>query len=286
MRAIASVAYAKINLGLEILNKRQDGYHDINTVFARVRLHDSLLVSSDDQTSGEGNIKLVCTPSLDIPPQENLVYKAAECLRTFCGFAGGVGIVLRKSIPSGAGLGGGSSDAAACLRALRSLWRLDVNDHDLHKLALDLGSDVPFFLHDGAAVGRGRGELLSFFPLRLPFWTAVIVAPIHISTAWAYREIRMSKAKSASDFKAIVQRGLSEPQSMRRHLRNDFEEVVMHSYPQIAAIKHQLYDAGASFALMSGSGSAVFAFFATQTRAEAAAQGFDGPQTYVCPPDS
>lgn len=181
-------AFAKINLGLRVLGKRADGFHDLDTVFARIGLADDL----EFKLRKDGKI-VVKVEGEKISQKDNLVFRAACLLRKHS--SQGVEITLKKRIPIGAGLGGGSSDAAATLKVLNKLWKLKLPRKELEKLALSLGSDVPFFLHPGVQRGRGRGEMLENAKLSTAFPKNVllIVPNFKISTKWAFSKIPNSK---------------------------------------------------------------------------------------------
>ena len=175
-------AYAKINLGLRILRKRADGYHDIETIFYRIQPYDEIVLELSH------GISLVCNNS-ELPTDEgNLCVRAAGMLQQHYDIIERVHISLKKSIPVGAGLGGGSSDAASVLTGLVELWKLPASENDLRSFAVQLGSDVPYFLEPGTAYGTGRGEKLDYFDFDFPYWIVLVYPNIHISTAWAYRE--------------------------------------------------------------------------------------------------
>lgn len=266
-------AYAKINLGLRILRKRPDGYHDIETVFHRVALHDTISMVAGDR------LELVCEADAVPADERNLALRAALLLRESTGTRQGVSVTLTKRIPVGAGLGGGSSDAASVLTHLPRLWGIDVSPEALRRLALELGSDVPYFLERGSALARGRGDLLDYFPLPLPFTILVCYPRVHVSTAWAYQQVRPRTDVPARDLADIIRDGIEEPAILRGELVNDFEESVVEAYPVIGDIKRILVVGGAVYASMSGSGSAVFGFFrdegsARETAASLDARGF------------
>jgi len=250
-----SRTYAKINLGLLILDKRPDGYHNIETVFHRINMFDEIefkpssainVISSDpDAPSGE----------------ENICYNAAKRVQEHLNVGKGVEISIRKSIPVGAGLGGGSSDAGVVLQELPKYWERRVDDSTLRKIALKLGSDVPYFLGTGSALAKGRGEILEYFKLDIPFTILLCTPNIHVSTAWAYQNVRPSKGSRPIDLKGVLLEGLKKPLHLVNGLRNDFEPVVFREYPEIMRVKEAMMRGGAEFALMSGSGSSVFGFF-------------------------
>lgn len=279
MKIIGTVAPAKINLGLQVLRRREDGFHDLNTVFYRLPVGDRLLVGIDGSTT----ISVQLRSTQDIPLEENLVYKAARLLQTTAGVAQGAHIVLEKVIPSGAGLGGGSSDAASTLLALRELWQVDIDDAELHRLGAQLGSDVPFFLQTAtAAVATGRGEILEPANVALPYYIVVVHPGIHVSTPWAYRQVSRTTEQPAVDFVSLLAQ--PDPKQLRQFLVNDFEAVVFAEYPAVAVVRDTLYDEGAVLALLSGSGSAVFGLFETDRAARRAAELFATETVFVCPP--
>lgn len=271
-------SFAKINLGLQVLEKRNDDFHNINTIFARISLADSLEInkSSSDKIIIEG------TPAFDFPIQNNLIYKAADKLRTKENVPLGAKINVIKNIPMGAGLGGGSSNCAYTLKNLRKIWNLDENyNHDLI-IAQTLGSDVPFFLKDGFAIGKSRGEKLEYFDIKLP-WTILLVNPgIHIYTPDAFAQLnRNSEPRTSLNFKNILSKSLENPSLLREYMINDFEKSVFKTHPEIAQIKSDLYSEGAFFALMSGSGSTLFGLFENHKLAEEARSKFPDYFTYI-----
>jgi len=258
MRSVSLSSFAKINLDLRILGTRPDGYHDLKTVFQSLALFDSVTVSAR-----RGPLAVECDEP-DIPTDHrNLVWKAASLLhRVATGKASapsGVLIDLRKRIPSEAGLGGGSSNAAMTLLALNKLWRLNLDLPTLTRIGSRLGADVPYFLVGGTALGLGRGD--DIYPLTdMPPVHVVILRPgFGVSTADAYKW-----------FDDETRKALREPAprplppgwpAWSAALRNDLEIPVVRHHPAIGRIRQSLLDAGASFAAMSGSGSAVFGLF-------------------------
>jgi 4-diphosphocytidyl-2-C-methyl-D-erythritol kinase len=281
MNAIATIANAKINLGLEVLHKRaSDNFHEINTIFVRISLADRLVVSvgAADNVSGK-QITVHCEPELVIPDNDNLVYKAAEAAQMLAlehgsGALPPVAIALQKHIPMGAGLGGGSSDAGAVLRAMATLWGNDaLPAEELRAKAAAIGSDVPFFMENAScAVASGRGENVQVLDMQLPYHIVVVSPPIHVSTAWAYnalqRSIKADTQREPSNFPALLAEALAKPNLLRQYFKNDFEDVVFQEYPFLATIKSSLYDHDAVFALMTGSGSSVFGLFESNSEAQ------------------
>lgn len=279
---ISMKAYAKINLGLRILRKREDGYHDIETVFHRVNIFDEITLSPSPR------ISLTCD-SCDLPfGEENLCVRAARLLQEKCNVSNGVQIQLRKHIPVGAGLAGGSSDAATTLAGLNRLWDLNLASEQLRHFALLLGSDVPYFLGDQSAYALGRGEQLEYFSLDLPFWIVIVYPNLHISTAWAYQQIQIGNSAAGQNgarMKDVLEELLPSPQRLATFLPNEFEPIVANAYPAVAQVKKSLYDLGAEFAQMSGSGSSVYGLFTEERNALQAKEKLNkNRQTFITPP--
>jgi 4-diphosphocytidyl-2-C-methyl-D-erythritol kinase len=270
-------AYAKINLGLLVLARRPDGFHDLETIFHRVALHDTLTFhASDDLTmeSSDGTL-----PADDT----NLCLRAARMLRDELRVDRGVHVRLEKRIPIGAGLGGGSADAAAVLTHLPGFWGRAAAPETLAALALRLGSDVPYFLGKGSACGRARGEQLEYFELTLPFWILLCNPGIHVATGWAYGQITPAGGRALPV--GALRAGDFGPGTLRQ-LTNDFEEPVFRAHPEIRTVKEAMLQAGAGFALMSGSGSTVYGLFRTEEPARAQMRNFlqKGWRTFMTPP--
>jgi 4-diphosphocytidyl-2-C-methyl-D-erythritol kinase len=252
-------AFAKINLDLRVLGARGDGFHDLKTIFQSLALHDDVTL-----TKRRGPFAIECDDPKIPTDQRNLVWKAASLLWRTAGTRRGdlprdALVVLRKRIPAAAGLGGGSANAAAALLGLARLWDLDVDPPTLSRLVARVGSDVPFFLVGGTALGLGRGDDL--YPLvDLPRTHVVIVKPqFGVSTMEAYgwydNEPRPKRREAPP--KPFPEQW----PEWSRSLRNDLEPAVVRHHPAIGRIKQALVDAGAVFAAMSGSGSAVFGLF-------------------------
>ena len=261
-----SAAPAKLNLGLHVLRKRPDGFHDIETVFVSIGWRDRLGFSP------AGSFSFTCSDPALPTDEANLCVRAAVDLARLAGVEPWGTLHLDKAIPHGAGLGGGSSDAVATLRLLSEAWQLDLPAGALHSLAADLGSDVPFFLHDQPMLATGRGELLQ--PLasggyELPYPLAVVMPPVQVSTAEAYRLVTPSDERHIDLVETVRSNDLPR---WRRELVNDFEAPIAARYPEIAIERDRLTTAGAGYAAMSGSGAAVFGVFDTESAASAAAE--------------
>jgi 4-diphosphocytidyl-2-C-methyl-D-erythritol kinase len=256
-------AYGKINIGLRILRKRSDGYHDIETVFHQIDLYDELSIEPADSV-------ILKTSSSGIPTDAaNLCVRAAELFRQNTGFRKGVEIQLKKNIPVGAGLGGGSSNAASILVALNTFWNIGMERQRLESIASQLGSDVPFFLQGGTAAGTSRGEILEHFHLNIPYWMITATPSIHISTAWAYANVKLKEQPKTMPLRILVERSMDNPVQIRTLIQNDFEQLVFQMHPQIRILKEKLESAGAFFAQLSGSGSSVFGLFRDESAAKA-----------------
>ncbi|MEI7906931.1 MAG: 4-(cytidine 5'-diphospho)-2-C-methyl-D-erythritol kinase, partial [Bacteroidota bacterium] len=259
---------AKINLGLHIVGKRIDGFHNIETVFHRIDLYDEINIENSD------DISISCN-DISIPTDgNNLCWKAVELLRKELGVGNGAKIEITKNIPTGAGLGGGSSDAAAMLLLLPELWKMKVERTVIVKMALRLGSDVPYFLQDSTAYAEGRGEVLNQLDLSLPYWIVVIHPNIHLSTPWAYQKLAEKRKGIFPDRPGMLDAYSDDPLRAVLNSENDFEEIVFEAHPKIKTIKTQLKECGAVLSLMSGSGSSMFGLFSDMNSAKIAAELF------------
>ncbi len=249
---------AKINLGLHIHKKREDGFHELETLFHMVGWYDELEIEGTRE-----RVELVCNAP-GIPNDErNLVVKAAILLKNrFPKKCGGVNIKLKKNIPSGAGLGGGSGNAAGILLALNLLWDLKLKRKDLIELASELGSDVPFFLMSPCAMGAGRGEILQSVESLVRFYILMIYPGFPVATSWVYGNLKLKLTKAENNISILKNFLLrSEFAQLGEALYNDLEPVVFKRHPEILEIKKELLDSGARGALLSGSGSTVFGIF-------------------------
>ncbi len=251
-------AYAKVNLGLEVLFRREDGYHELRTILQTVDLYDRL--SFESRSSG---IELDL-PDLDYPNlptgSDNLVVRAAELLAERVDRPVGVRVELEKRIPAGRGLGGGSSDAAVTLLALNELWQVGLSYRDLSSLGAELGMDVPFFLFGGTALGVGRGD--EIFPLahQVVVPIVLILPDFAISTAAAYRNLILTKRESSLKLHSFASASLGGGNGLP-DLMNDLEAAAREHLSSINGYKQILLELGAVASLMSGSGSAVFGIF-------------------------
>jgi 4-diphosphocytidyl-2-C-methyl-D-erythritol kinase len=275
-------AFAKINLRLEVLGKRPDGFHELRTIFQTISLRDELRLES----SRKPGIDLRVTGNAVLsgePMKKNLVYRAVDALRHELKVKDGVTVELRKTIPAGRGLGGGSSDAAAALLGYLRLSKQRIDRDRLFELAATLGADVPFFLEGGRALGIAKGDEIYALP-DIPKLSLLVVSPksIHVPTPDAYRWLNASQLTNPAE-NPRLERFCALAWSLQGGpLRNDFEEAVFQQHPRLAEIKRDLLQNGASEALLAGSGSAVFAVFPSPAKARRAAVGFPLDQTFVC----
>jgi 4-diphosphocytidyl-2-C-methyl-D-erythritol kinase len=263
-KSIIIKAPAKINIRLKVTGKRPDGYHELVSIMAPVEIFDVLNLT----VSASGRIEIACE-GRDIPADEsNLAYRAARDFMSRAGIGDGVSISLYKNIPVAAGLGGGSSDAAAVLLGLNEMYSYPLSEEILQGLALKLGADVPFFLKAVPALATGIGEILEPIPNWPEAWYVIIMPPIQVSTAWVYGNFKLELTSGEYDY--IVKTLKNDTFTISRLLENDLEKVTTVSFPIINTLKKLLVDAGAEGAIMSGSGPSVFGVFATRKKAETA----------------
>jgi 4-diphosphocytidyl-2-C-methyl-D-erythritol kinase len=261
-------SYAKINWTLDVLFKREDGFHELRTIYQTVSLHDTLAITETD-----GLIEIVCDDPRVPCDETNLAFKAAALLREAAGPSKGARIEIEKRIPVAAGLGGGSSNAAATLLALVKLWPVEIDERNLVRIAASIGSDVPFFLMGGTALGVGRGE--EVHPIeQVDSEHLLLVNPgFSVSTRDAYEKLsRLTRSEAANNipFTLLAAKGIS---GLPLVARNDLEEVVLAAHPEIAEVKRRLQSLGARHAQMSGSGATVFGVFDnSQTTEQAEAE--------------
>ena len=284
MTEVRIPAFAKVNLRLDILGKRPDGYHELRTIFQTLSLHDEIRL----RTSRGPGITLTIQGNASLtaePVQKNLVYRAVEAVKRKLKLGGGVEIELKKRIPVGGGLGGGSSDAAAAIRGYLQLTKKKLPTADMLEIAASLGADVPFFLFGGRALGVNRGD--EIYPLQdIPKMHVLVVVPrgIRVPTPEAFR---WASAKPLGLTKSLVNSKLLRFcalswSAQENGLSNDFERPVFRRHPRLEQIKRGLLQKGATEASLAGSGSAVFGIFPSPAMARRAAVGFPHDQTFVC----
>jgi 4-diphosphocytidyl-2-C-methyl-D-erythritol kinase len=281
MKSVRVPAYAKVNLRLDVLGRRADGYHELRTIFQAISLHDTLVL----ETKREHGIDLRIPGNSQLagaPGQDNLVYRAIEELGHELGLQRGVRAVLTKRIPVGRGLGGGSSDAAAALVGLLRLTGKRIAAARLLEIASGLGADVPFFLHGGRALGIGRGD--EIYPLPdVARRQVLLISPneIAVPTKDAYQWLSQELTNGIDPTKLMRFCALCwSPQG--GVLSNDFEAAVFPRYPRLDAIKRELLQQGAAEASLAGSGSAVFGVYQHPAKARRAARAFPKDQVFLC----
>ena len=280
---IVEYAHAKLNLGLKILGRRDDGFHNILSVFQTIDLCDRLVF----RPAGQGQIILSCDDAdLSVGP-DNLVYQAVLAFRDYTGMDRGVEIALEKRIPMAAGLGGGSSDAAAVLRVLNRVWDVGLSGGELREIGASLGSDVPFFVRQkGTAVVSGRGEMMRYVP-----WSAdvayVLVCPgFQVHTGWAFANYKKTLT-GHGEYDSFINSVTDLPGAdFWGRIENDFLPLIVQSHPETRDILSRLTDAGAMVASMSGSGSTLYGVFECRDVAEAVWAGFNADQfrAFLCCP--
>ena len=266
MKAVTEKAYAKINLGLDIIGKRQDGYHEVSMIMQSVGLCDEITIT---EGSGAGTIQLTTNlHGLSCGP-DNLAYKAAALLAGHAGITPNVHIGLNKKIFMAAGLAGGSSDAAAVLRGLNRYWELNLESFELEQLAAQLGSDIPFCIEGGSMLATGRGEVLTKLQ-DMPATYVVLAKPLglEVSTAWVYKNYNKERVVNAPCIWQLQERLRMGGRALVPYMGNVLETVTIPAHPVIASIKAAMLGAGAYYAMMSGSGPTVFAFAENEASAK------------------
>lgn len=268
-RTVHESAFAKINLGLAVLDRRPDGFHNVATILQSISLCEDVTVHM--QSATKRSVELACDRE-DLANESNLAWRAADAVLSRTGLQARVRVEIRKTLPVGAGLGGGSSDAAAVLRAMNAMQFGTIPHRVLHEIACELGSDVPYFLKGGTAVASGRGTDVLEIPALPPTAVLLVLPGIEVSTAWAYRALADARRQGELTARAVRRKisGLDQAAdwfegggfggSIKR-LENDFEAVVFQRFPAIRECKARLLACGARHALLSGSGSTVFGLF-------------------------
>lgn len=266
MDELSIKSFAKINIGLNIISKRDDGFHNLQTIFFPLSLHDIITVKKSENFSFHSNDTSISADT------NNLILKAHKLIENFIGKEINCQIHLQKNIPIGAGLGGGSSNAASILKGLNELFLLKIEYSKLKKLALELGSDVPLFLETLPAYAESRGEILRPIKISISGYLLVVNPGIHISTKWAFGKITPRQPKIR--LRDLIKYEEIKFDDLAKYATNDFEPIVFREYPQIEEIKIRMENFDARLSLMTGTGSTVFGFFSDEEAANQAEQFF------------
>jgi 4-diphosphocytidyl-2-C-methyl-D-erythritol kinase len=263
----------KINLGLHIIGKRGDGFHNLETVFYPLAIKDALEIVTSD---AEKDISFSASGKIvNVQDDDNLCVKAFRLLKKDFPQLPNVKMHLHKNIPMGAGLGGGSADATAVLVMLNEMYALNISTQKLIEYALLLGSDCPFFIHNRACFATGRGEVLEPIQIDLSSYNILLVNPgIHVSTAAAFGGLDTNNFSVSGALQKIIAHDIS---TWKNNLQNDFEKPVFKQYPEIENIKNKMYENGAVYSAMSGTGSSVFGIFEKDKNAN-----INFPAHYFC----
>ena len=267
MERISINAMAKINLGLDVLRRRENGYHDVKMIMQTVNIYDTL-----DFVKLRDSKIVVKTDTMELPTDENnLIYKAAKLLFDKCGVKEGVEITLTKRIPIAAGMAGGSTDAAAALVGINTLFDLNLSMDDLKEIGVKIGADVPYCIEGGTALSEGIGEILTKLPDAPDCFVVVAKPEISVSTKYVYENLHANELKKHPDIDGMVE-AIKEGNldGVCKRMENVLETVTETKYPVISELKQMLKEAGAENSLMSGSGPTVFAIFKEEELAKKA----------------
>ena len=269
MREIKLKAIAKINLGLDVVRKREDGYHEVRMIMQTIRMYDQIMLTEQK----EPGIKVKTNVSFLPVNEDNLVYKAAKLLMDEFQVTSGVEIDLRKFIPTAAGMGGGSSDAAAVLVGVNRMFKLGLSKQQLMERSVAIGADVPFCVLRGTALAEGIGEVLTPLPPLPKCFVLIAKPPINVSTKFVYTNLRANELTWHPDIDGQIQALRDgDLEEVCRKMGNVLENVTIPAYPIISTIKEKMLQCGAVNAMMSGSGPTVFGIFSEREQAEKAAE--------------
>lgn len=255
-------AYAKLNIGLYIKRKRSDNFHEIETLLIPIKLYDKITIKKTLQ-----DVRIICNNPYVPTDETNLAHRAFQKLKKKYSdrIKGGVEIIIEKNIPVGAGLGGGSSDATAVLMGIRRLWNLNISNKILKTLASEIGSDTPFFIDCQPAIATGRGEKLKKIKFNVNKWIILICPDIKVSTEWAYENYNfiLTNCLKNINLLKLIKKNIFKFKNL---ILNNLELPVFSKYPILKKIKEDLYECGAEFALMSGSGSCIYGLFKNKNK--------------------
>ena len=256
-------SYSKVNIGLKVLSQRDDGYHNIYTIFQELNFGDSIDIEKRDC-----GFKIIANVDWIPTNKSNICYKAyTEIIKEFSEVKG-LHIKIDKKIPIGSGLGGGSANAAALLKGIKNIYKLEVTESKLEEIAGKVGADVPFFIRGKTQLGEGIGDKLTQLPKAIMGTYLLVIPKISIRTEWAYSVIknRLNNQNKNAKFSSFI----NEDYSSLQIFENDFEQIVIPAYPEIGAIKSKLLNLGARFASLSGSGSTVYGVYDDEASAKEA----------------
>ncbi len=279
-------AYGKINIGLDVLRKRSDGYHEVKMIMQTVSLYDRITITRlEDSSDIELETNLSFLPTND----NNIVYKAAKLLKDEFSIQDGLAIKLEKHIPVAAGMAGGSTDAATTLELLNTMFSLGLSKEDLMKRAVTLGADVPYCILKGTALSEGIGEVLTPLTPIMPCYILIVKPPIHVSTKFVYENLKLDELETHPDIDVIVDAiHAGDVYAMANNMGNVLESVTEEAYPVISSIKQLMIENGAISSLMSGSGPTVFGIYDNEDAIHDAAAFFKlnypSYRTYVTKP--
>jgi 4-diphosphocytidyl-2-C-methyl-D-erythritol kinase len=274
---VRAITRAKVNLSLDVIRRRRDGFHEIETILQSISLADELKI---DWTS-DGRVELTCSDPTIPTDDNNLCCRAVALMRRHTVESLGARIHIQKNIPAGAGLGGGSSNAAGVILAVNRAFGLRLPNGELEGLAAELGSDIPFMLHGGTMLGRGRGEKLTRLDAMKGGFFVIVKPPVSVSTAWAYEHLNLAltKHRPRTNLKA-VNAVLARFPAVSASFRNALEDVVCPAYPVVSGVLDELLSTQPCFASMSGSGSALYAIYDSEAKAVETAERFSVREFY------
>ena len=261
--ALICPSYSKVNIGLKVLSQRDDGYHNIYTIFQELNFGDSI-----DIEKREHGFKIIANVDWIPTNKSNICYKAYTEIKKEFSEVKGIHIKIDKKIPIGSGLGGGSANAAALLKGIKNIYKLEVTESKLEEIGGEVGADVPFFIRGKTQLGEGIGDKLTQLPKAIIGTYLLVIPKISIRTEWAYSVIknRLINQNKNAKFSSFI----NEDYSSLQIFENDFEQIVIPAYPEIGAIKSKLLNLGARFASLSGSGSTVYGVYDDEASAKEA----------------
>jgi len=256
-------SYSKVNIGLKVLSQRDDGYHNIYTIFQELNFGDSIDIEKRDH-----GFKIIANVDWVPTNKSNICYKAYTEIKKEFSEVKGIHIKIDKKIPIGSGLGGGSANAAALLKGIKNIYKLEVTESKLEEIGGEVGADVPFFIRGNTQLGEGVGDKLTQLPKAIIGTYLLVIPKISIRTEWAYSVIknRLNNQNKNAKFSSFI----NEDYSSLQIFENDFEQIVIPAYPEIGAIKSKLLNLGARFASLSGSGSTVYGVYDDEASAKEA----------------